>query len=81
MARKEIKARLGDRPLAEALASSYPSLSEGQRERLEAAIIREVAAAIKRGDGIAILRPLSDGSYEINRMIVDRAATAAAITR
>lgn len=81
MARKEIRARLGHRPLAEALTLSYPSLSEDQRERLEEAIIREVAAAIKRGDGIAILRPLSDGSFEISRMIVDRAARAAAITR
>jgi hypothetical protein len=81
MARKEIRARLGDRPLAEALASSYPSLSEDQRERLEAAILREVAAAIKRGEGIAILRPLSDGSVEISRMIVDKAARAAAIAR
>jgi hypothetical protein len=81
MARKEIRARIENRPLAEALISSYPSLTQGQLDRLEAAIIREVAAAIRRGDGVAILRELSDGSYEINRMIIDRAARAVAITR
>jgi hypothetical protein len=81
VARNEIKARLNDRPLAEALASSYPTLTEGQRERLEAAIIREIAAAIRRGDSLALLKPLSDGSFEISRMVVDKAARAAAINR
>ena len=81
MARRDIATKLNDRPLAEALASSYPSLSDSQRERLETAIIREVAAAIRRGDGVAILKLLPDGSYEISRMILDRAVRAAAITR
>jgi hypothetical protein len=73
--------RLGERQLAKALASSYPSLSATQLERLEEAIIREVAAAISRGDSLAILRPLSDGSWEISRMVVERAARAAAIQK
>jgi hypothetical protein len=81
MARNDVKARLDNRPLSEALASRYPMLTEDQRERLEAAIIREIAAAIRRGDSLGILVPLSDGSFEISRMVVDRAARAAAIKR
>jgi hypothetical protein len=81
MARSDVKARLDNRPLAEALASRYPMLTEDQRERLEEAIIREIASAIRRGDTLAILKPLSDGSFEISRMVVDRAARAAAIKR
>lgn len=81
MARSEVKARLDDRPLAEALASRYPMLTESQRERLEEAIIREIASAIRRGDTLSILKPLSDGSFEISRMVVDRAARSAAIKR
>lgn len=73
--------RLGERQLAEALASRYPTLSAIQLERLQEAIIREVAAAINRGDYLALLKPLPDGSFEISRMVVERAARAAAIQK
>jgi predicted ester cyclase len=72
---------LEERRLTKALKSQYPSLTDSQRERLQAAIIREVAAAIARGDHLAILKPLPDGSFEISRMVIERAARAAAIQK
>lgn len=58
------------RPLAEALETRYPYLTGSQRERLEAAFLRELAAAIAQGEGIWIIRPLPDGSFEISRFAV-----------
>jgi hypothetical protein len=56
--------------LAGALASRYPESAYSQRERLEAALIRELAAAIGRGDLIGTIRPMADGSFEIRRFAV-----------
>jgi hypothetical protein len=59
--------------LTGALAATYPGLSGGQRERLEAAIVREIAEAVRQGHGIGTVRPLPDGSIEICRFTVGRA--------
>jgi hypothetical protein len=58
------------RSLAEALKTRYPHLTDSQRELLEAAFLRELAEAVARGEAIAIIRPLADGSFEISRFAV-----------
>ena len=46
--------------LAEALASRYPELTDSQRQRLEAVILREIAAVLDWGESLAVTRPLPD---------------------
>ena len=67
----------GSADLTGALASRYPHLTGIQRDRLQAAILRELAAAIAQGHGIGVIRPLPDGSFEISRFAVEHAGPAA----
>ena len=58
--------------LVKAIAKRYPLLNARQRANLAEAIMREVAAALKRGEELAILEPLSDDSFRLSRMAVER---------